>query len=262
MFTANLILILSKAELSETTSIIIYRAPSNSIIPYSGVDTKGIELIKVTVPEGLRYVEFLFNNSNLLSINEALPTIWHILTNNRDYILMGDSKIIMTHVIGLVQDSDPIEISLHSNVAVNKNTTFNQFFNIIKGKLKGTFLEGYSFDVPNLFRVRVWKADHLKNTNIRGNRSIDRLARTTELLKESNRLFNADRPKERAKSQKVINRLEKFLKNRQYSTYNNKNVISPLTRSPSSIKPFSSLFIETVSVNSVLVPKSISCKVG
>lgn len=57
-------------------------------------------------------------------------------------------------------------------VIIDNNTTFTQYYSKIKSDIKPVYHTLYGFETPNLFYVKVWKDDHLKNKTIYKNTNI------------------------------------------------------------------------------------------
>ena len=263
-------------------SLVLYepRPRPTSIIPYDpSILNRGIELIEIVQGPNLRYLEFIFNNTNLLSIYDSLKEIYKILTNNIQYLAFADHKIIITHIIAIIFDETvfdtpvarELELSLHKNVAVDNKTTFSQFYSFIKSSIKHSYLEGYSFDVANKFRVKVWKADHLLNSKIRVFQGL------LEIIGKDGTTLFKQTPLKRKRSAFSKASLKHFKdKGRYYSTIALPKVsslaespesiykpdyITPLKRVANSPKTFSTMDIETLNVKGVQTPFLITCKV-
>ena len=165
IITNNLHKLLSK-------SIIPYKAIQTAIIPYISNEFQ-LERVRVN-PEG-RFLEFIFINKPLLPMYEALRELYSILQNNKQFIDLGNKKILITHIGGLVTNEEGYDevvvVNLHRNVVLDNNTSFYQYHS----KIKSVYATHYGFEIANLFYVKVWKAHHLQN------KTIYRNTRTVEL---------------------------------------------------------------------------------
>jgi DNA polymerase family B len=67
----------------------------------------------------------------------------------------------------LIGDNPSLEYNLHHNVLIDSLTTFNQYFNEV-GKLVNNKLDhGYSIEVIEYYKVKVWNLDLMKNAKIK-----------------------------------------------------------------------------------------------
>jgi len=159
----------------KTRSITIHTSTPMSIIPYKQNDSKGIELLNVRVGSDKRFIEFLFLNSRLVPILTAMEIIYGIITKNLEYIRFSNKKVLITYIIGIEHidhgdgypETRKIEITLHKNTVVSNSTTWGEFYSFIRGYIKQSYLDGYNFDIPTMFRVRVWSVDHMANTKLK-----------------------------------------------------------------------------------------------
>lgn len=282
-----------------TKEVTIYQKPSMALIHLSANDSKGVELLHLIVGSDRRFLEFLFLNSRLLPITTAMEIIYGLLKQSEAYLKFSDKKVIITYIIGIEEidhgdgypESRKFEITLHQNTVVTNNTTWGAFYSFIRSHIKQSYLDGYNFDTPTMFRVKIWDVDHLANKQIKNSGGtltvIDKLqSKIVELGLGSHTGINLAldrvavkakaRAKANAKSSRISAALRKYLKDhgRGYSTmatshnqYNqnlqtlNKNqLINPLTRRPTKPSPFATMDIETITYQGQQLPILISVK--
>lgn len=112
--------------------------------------------------------------------------------------------------------------------------------------MKSSYLDGYYFDTANMFRVKVWKADHLLNRHIKGNKGVFEISNSKGLLTT----INLNRRKRTG--------IRRFSTS---ATTLNLSVISKLLKPSTSPKPFYTMEIETLNHNGYQTPFLITCKV-
>lgn len=78
------------------------------------------------------------------------------------FINFGSKKIIMVH--GIINNK---EYSLHHNVLINNDTTFEEYYETIEDIISLRYDEGYDMDVIELFKIRIWNMDNIENKNIK-----------------------------------------------------------------------------------------------
>lgn len=59
------------------------------------------------------------------------------------------------------------EYSLHHNILINNNTTFDQYYKKIENIIVSRYDEGYDINVIPVFRIKVWNMDNMMNKHIR-----------------------------------------------------------------------------------------------
>ena len=70
----------------------IYNSPSMAIVPFVPNDSKGIQLLNLSVGADQRFLKFLFLNSRLISIIPAIKIIYGLITKNIVYRRFSDKK--------------------------------------------------------------------------------------------------------------------------------------------------------------------------
>src|ERR1700722_760787 len=102
-----------------------------------------------------RCLSIIISNNSLITLKDALQAIFYTLKSNDRFLGFGNNKII--YVTGIYDD---IEFALHSNIYINNDTTFKEYYDSIKDTEKGitdlTYLvSNFYVDAIPEFRVRV-----------------------------------------------------------------------------------------------------------
>ena len=92
--------------------VTIYKNPSMAIVPFHTNDSKGIELLNLRVGADQRFLEFLFLNSRLVPIVTAMEIIYRLITENIVYRKFSDKKVIITYIIGVLSQIEPVRLEL------------------------------------------------------------------------------------------------------------------------------------------------------
>ena len=95
------------------------------------------------------------SNINLITYKDVLQAIFNTLKTNDKFLAFGNNKII--YVTGVYEAQ---EFALHSNVYINNDTTFNEYYDSIKDTEKGitdlTYLiSNFYISAIPLFKVRI-----------------------------------------------------------------------------------------------------------
>jgi hypothetical protein len=117
------------------------------------IDT--LNVIGIETSKKDRCLSLLLSNNNLITYKDALQAIFNTLKTNDKFIIFGKNKII--YVTGIYEN---IEFALHSNVYINNDTTFNEYYDSIKDTEKGitdlTYLiSNFHISAIPDFRVRI-----------------------------------------------------------------------------------------------------------
>lgn len=197
--------------------------------------TSKITLTSYSYDEKGRYREFLIQNNYLLDSYSVLELIYDYLHNNPNFNTFGNKKIMMVHAI-----FDDVEYSLHHNILIDSNTTFQDYWDKVKDIINSHYDEGYEVDGIPLFRIRVWNADLLSNANIK--------------INKDSRLFG-NGFQIRGFHTIGFQQIRGFKSLRVLPTSNN---IKPLNNKKVRGNSFYTLDIETVNVNGFQTPVAIS----
>jgi hypothetical protein len=106
---------------------------------------------------------FYLSNISLLEGENLFREIYNSIFSSKEFINFGKTKIIILHAITPSQT-----FTLHCNILVNNNTTYNTYYQLIKDKINYIYeTDNYELNVFTLFEMHVWNIDHLDNKNIK-----------------------------------------------------------------------------------------------
>jgi hypothetical protein len=122
----------------------------------NNIDIDNLKVLGIETSRKDRCISILLSNNNLKTHKVALQAIFNTLKSNDKFINFGKNKII--YVTGIYEDQ---EFALHSNVYINNNTTFDEYYESIKSTEKEGITDLvylisnlYVAAIP-MFRVRV-----------------------------------------------------------------------------------------------------------
>ena len=101
--------------------------------------------------------------------------MYNTIINEQTFLNFGSKKIIL--VTG--ETLSGIEISCHPNVYIDNNTTFEEYWDVIKDKVLNIYSDSLMdsdtsyrlIDNIFFFNVKIWNADSISNKNIKITRS-------------------------------------------------------------------------------------------
>jgi|ERR1700734_890640 len=96
------------------------------------VNINTLNVIGIETSKKDRCLSLLLSNNNLITYKDALEAIFNTLKSNDKFLNFGNNKII--YVTGIYEN---IEFALHSNVYINNDTTFKEYYDSIKDKKMG-----------------------------------------------------------------------------------------------------------------------------
>jgi hypothetical protein len=109
-----------------------------------------------------KFYEFRMDNSELLDIDDSIKAMFNTLINNETFRNFGINKIVFITAL-----FNGTERSLHSNIHMTNDTTFDQYYAKVSDYISKHYEEGYKVEVIDEFIIKVWKIDELVNTNIK-----------------------------------------------------------------------------------------------
>ncbi len=211
-----------------------------------------LKILEIKSDKNLRSLSIIMNNLNLLEGESLFKAIFHTIMNNEEFKEFGYQKII---ILSCTLDNFQ-EFNIHSNVLIDKDTPFNDYYNEISNDLNNYNNLEYGYHNLNIvrFTIKVWNCSNLKNLKIK-------LTHNAITLERSNESSS----KHRISKQTWLNN-----NYREYSTTNfkkhwSKGLISPISlfNKAGKIKndsptPFLTMDIETIKFNDIQVPIAIS----
>jgi len=124
-----------------------------------------LQILEVKTDNNMRCVKITMVNNNLLEGEELFKGIYTTLMNNKDFLNFGFQKIIILSVV-LLSDN---EHNLHSNILINNDTTFNEYYSTISHELDkyNNLQYGYHNESISRYIMLAWNVDNKKNLKIK-----------------------------------------------------------------------------------------------
>lgn len=122
---------------------------------------------------GLRCLNLHIINPDLYSHKELLEGIFNAITTHKAFINFGHYKSIIIsavmhkEVTFTIGGNPSLEYNLHHNVLITPTTTFNDYYNEIAEFVNAKLEYGYSIEVIEYYKVKVWNLDLMKNAKIK-----------------------------------------------------------------------------------------------
>jgi hypothetical protein len=195
--------------------------------------SKQLEILEINQNRNMRCLKVTMVNNNLLEGEDLFKGIYKTLMENKDFLNFGFQKIIILSVV-LVTNK---EYNLHSNVLINNESNFNEYYSTISHELDryNNLQYGYHNEEISRYVMLAWNVDNEKNLLIKQTYTTNRL------------------------NPKKVN--GGLTNHRSYSTYTNKwykGLINPISLynkkgilKQQHAKPFFTMDVETVYLESV-----------
>jgi hypothetical protein len=125
-----------------------------------------LKILEIKYDKSMRSLSIIMINNELLDENEDLfRGIYSSLIHCDEFNNFGNDKIIILSCV--LEDNK--EYNLHSNVLINKDTTFEEYYNSISNDLDNYSNLQYGYNSIGIvkFIVKVWDCSNLKNVRIK-----------------------------------------------------------------------------------------------
>lgn len=124
-----------------------------------------LRVLEVNQDVNLRCLKISMVNSNMLEDENLFKAIYNTIFNIEEFKDFGYEKIIILSVV-LVSDK---EHSLHSNILINNDTTFEQYYEQVQKELDryNNLAHGYHNEQISRFVIKAWNVDNLRNKKIK-----------------------------------------------------------------------------------------------
>lgn len=167
---------------------------------FVNLDLSFLKILEIKTNKNERSLRITMGNENLLEGEKLFKGIYNTIMNNEEFRSFGYRKIIILSCV--LEDFK--ECNLHSNVLIDNDTSFADYYNEILNDLSGYNNLEYGYNNLNIIRytVKVWNCSNLNNLNIKMTHSAITMVRN----KESYNKFSTDRR-------------NWLLNNRNYSTF-------------------------------------------
>jgi hypothetical protein len=117
------------------------------------------------------HMSYFKNNPDLYESKELLEGIFNAITTHPAFINFGINKsIILSAVMNkeiTLGDNPSLEYNLHHNVLITPTTTFNEYYTEVGHLVNSKLEHGYSYEVIEYYKVKVWNLDLMKNSKIK-----------------------------------------------------------------------------------------------
>lgn len=178
---------------------------------------------------------------------KSLQYIFNELQNTEEFINFGKYKIIITQVL---TSSGPL--TLHRNVLIKNDTTFEEFYSKIKYDLVKFKDHDYHNlnEIMSVFRVLVWNVDLYENINIKRTLSTINISQPNPLT-----IGNGKRSYSTYNGSKGFNlKINSYINPIPLPKENNIKIQHPYDK----LKPIATLDIETITFKGLQLPIYIS----
>ena len=218
------------------------------LLIYINKEAQILKVLEIKYNYNMRALSIIMSNENMLDGEELFEAIYNALMNNKEFINFGFQKII---ILTCMLD-DFKEYNLHSNVLINNDTTFTEYYNEISNDLSGYYNLEYGYQNLNIIRytVKVWDCSNLNNLNIKMTHNAITMEKTSNSIAKS----NLNNKNIRTYSTKATSNKPWF-----------KGIIPPLSLFNKKGKLFLehpalifTMDIETIKINNIQVPIAIS----
>lgn len=148
------------------------------LIIYHNMEPSILQILEVNKTN--RSLSITMTNDNLLTGEELFKGIYNTIMKNEEFTNFGFQKIIILSCT--LEDFK--ELNLHSNVLIDNNTTFIEYYNSIINDLSGYNNLEYGYQNLNIvrFTIKAWNCDNLNNLNIKiTNNSISMVKKITNI---------------------------------------------------------------------------------
>ena len=200
-----------------------------------------LQVLEINEDKNLRCLKISMINKSLLSDTELFKGIHNTIMNLDEFINFSYNKIIILSVVLMSEK----EHSLHSNIFINNDTTFEQYYLTIRDQLDryNNLQHGYHNEQISRFVIKAWNVDHKKNLKIK------------QTFKAGNISYTSSPNIIKRSYSTIIPPTNKWYKSliKPLSIYNSKGELK-LKR----CKPICTMDLETISINNNEIVISIS----
>jgi len=188
--------------------------------------------LNITGYKNMRCLKITMVNKNLLEGEDLFKGIYKTLMINKDFLNFGYQKIIILSVV-IISES---EHNLHSNILINNDTPFEEYYSTISHELAkyNNLQYGYHNETISRYVILAWNVDNAKNLLIKQ-------TYTTNKLNKINKSPCSVRSYSTLTNRKWFKGLIKPI-----SLYNKKGILKQ-----QHIKPIFTLDLETIYLDSV-----------
>lgn len=246
----------------DQTSLEAHKTQSVEIVVNKNIVVKDevlpiLPIIKTFNDENNLYI--YLTNPNLLIGESLMSVLYKTIQGNQIYQDYSSNKLITVSVTFSDEDLKSGRLTnqhfgLHKYIAVNNDTKVEQYLDIIMPDVQEKYIDNDYLDkTPRIIRVTIKNMDMISGSTINVTKSIEtgQIKYTIESKSSTNKTNPFSSGQKRSVHTKSIKTNVKK---------NNRNLITPIKLSSKNTKlnSFSTLDIETISINNVEVPVAIS----
>jgi hypothetical protein len=135
------------------------------ILIMRNLEPLSLKLLEVKTNNNMRCLTLTMSNENLLDGKDLFQGIYNTIVNNEEFKAFGSRKIIILSC--MLEDFK--EFNIHSNVLIDSNTTFTDYYNSIINDLTGYNNLEYGYHNLNIitYTIKAWNCSNLNNLNIK-----------------------------------------------------------------------------------------------
>jgi hypothetical protein len=224
------------------------------LISFENFESNEVKILSVSHDKNVRCLNITISNPHILEGEELFKSLYNCLLTSEDFINFSYQKIIILSA-GLITGK---EYNLHSNILINNDTKFSNYYLHVEKELSNysNLQYGYNNETITRFIFKVWNADKLTNLKIKQTHSAIQSKQYESMIKS--RYF-------RIHKKHVQGNVRSFstsaIQNKHWSAGQitplslvNKNGILKLKHP----KPFYTMDIETINFNNTQIPVAIS----
>jgi len=132
---------------------------------YNEKDTSTLQILEINQDKNMRCLKISMVNDNLLDGEDLFRGIYETIMNNSEFLTFGFQKIIILSVI-LASNK---EHNLHSNILIDNETTFDDYYLNVYNELDkyNTLQYGYHNEEIIRYVIKTWNVDNKKNLKIK-----------------------------------------------------------------------------------------------
>lgn len=134
----------------------------NKMISYFNYEDIKFDIIYKNYDKKGRFLVYILHNKNRVPIKRSVRAIYNTLLSDDKFITFGKKKVIITSVI-----LEGLEKNFHHNVLLTNDSTFESYYNSVKDIIQTNYEYGYSIDMCDTFKIRVWNVDRFDNKDIK-----------------------------------------------------------------------------------------------
>lgn len=224
-----------------------------------------IKLISREYDSKGRFRIYTLSNNNLLDHKKFLKLMFNYLMNSKDFLNFGYNKVIIVRA----KMNDTFTFSFHHNILINNNTTFNDYYDMVKDIIINHYNKGpeYNDNIIPIFEILVWNVDSFKNSHIKLTKDA-RIHNKSKLFASNgviNNISNTTDNIRKYHTSVALRSMQSLLSHQTLlSPHNNAtnhyNSITPINKTSIIISPDSiaAMDIETMEYDNKQIPMAIS----